>query len=645
MRPKSESKGKRIGSLLLLSLFALSFLSVLVFAPAPAHAFSQSLVSSHQSQVAGVPFTSFVVHQAAVGDLMQIQTACVSGSFTNNHHGIYAWGSKFGIFSILDNRSQTWSAGMPNVYSVTNETASTWYTQVATVGHTNITISFSGTVGHCDIYFEEWNTPSDYAVSNPAFVGISSICSPGTSGTLNSADCTPTTAQLGGNFGFPTNSIVTGFALFDCPANMTGGQSKVTFTGSLPTLAFSEICNSGLGPNLTHTVSSMQDWFYFASSQTEFPIFPVGGVKYDWGNQTQSDGIFESQSCTTYLFIPSTCNNWERAVTLLIMAYTTAGIASDINTLPSGLGCTSPNFASSSFLPRTTVFSYIFQTGPTGILTQNLGFWLDAASTRGSIPPGTHANVWMAFYQTASGNVVEPLPGNGGKLAIVPGSLTEWVINSSVNTVDFRKILQVQLNPNAWGSVSLMVNGTASAFNSVIMYNDPAAGGIPVFTGYRSYPPTGDMPSVISLDPTYVQALTNSYCFGASDLVPGMIVSKTNTINEITTSTTFICSTVGACLTVTHTVLSTSTTTQSVNDPNMSALNYWLIPLLVIFVPFALVMGVYTRAPNVDPAAVFPTAMATISLTGWLGFAWSAFVPITIPLAFTIVLIVDRWRQ
>jgi hypothetical protein len=136
----------------------------------------------------------------------------------------------------------------------------------------------------------------------------------------------------------------------------------------------------------------------------------------------------------------------------------------------------------------------------------------------------------------------------------------------------------------------------------------------------------------------------HSYCFGATGIVPAL---SQNVVNTFVTQTTIVTST---CASLSSVCVATSTTTLTnvlnFNSPNMPSLNFWLLPVLIILVPYGIVLAVFVRATGaLDLDVLMPVSLTTVMLTSWLGYAWSAFVPIYIPVAFTIVLAIVIWRR
>lgn len=589
----------------MLFLFAFMFVGVLVV---PAHAYSETEIAENQTTISAASSGTITLSQVNIGDLMVIQATCVSGTLVNSQTGqTYAWNEEYGVSTITDSNSQNWSSAGLGELTATHEVISTWYTQSTATGFTTYTVHFSSTIGYCDVFVGEWNTEFTNLVNIQNFQTSLASCtiSTNTMATGACASTVGTVSTLAPNA--PNGALIIALGVADCQSSI-GSGANWTLTGA--------------GQQNSENCTVQGSASYVLNSAIPPPAFT-------YYFNAQSD----SSSSDYYATVPcggALCYQYSRAISVGFWMFALSGQAELIQGSTNVLGCAGPTTTWSNPLAEFP-FYYLGTTGPQGLLLQNEGFYLNTTETGDSLV-GT-ALVSMALYAGAAGSANYAISGTN-QLSIIPSSLVTFNVTSSSLSGVYLAAEQISLPVNAWIAVG---------FNWV--YGSDSAGYLYVYEGQAS---DAAYSSAVTHTTTFPPSLNTlyvgepSFCFAATTQSVGVSIYQVRTITTNTITTTCIVD----CTTITETAYVTQTQTQEVNDPNMSALNYWLIPMLVIFVPFLLVMAVFVQTSRViDPDVLLPVGLMTIALTGWLGYAWSAFVPIYIPVAFTMLLFADRWRN
>lgn len=621
---------QRLGSVGVLLLFALGFVTVLA-GVAPVHAFSNTEVASINAQTgSGSSFTGPFV-QVNPQNLMVVMMNCNAGTFVNDQAGHYSWSSSQTISAVHDTANQEWSQDIQKFTGTSGNTMSVWSAITNTTGSVTITVTMTGTVNTCDLFVGEWDTASHYFFAQTAQSYNAVLCTT-TTNTMATGACS--TAPFNSNsqtLRTPIHTVLIGFASAECGVNPNvAGTSSLQLTGVFaPTPADSLNCASPANG----LPSSQYSWVFLNDIQTS-----QGTLTYNYGTQSDSSSadFFTTTACGS-----STCFVWHRGYNFLMLGFSDSGLFTPTENQQGIAGCSAPNPHQVVSVAGTGDF-VLAQTTSNGEYLNVFNFVINHTNVNSAFA-GEHAIMLrIGVYETVQGGSAFAISaGNPLRqiseqtLILKPGAITQDVF--SVN-------LGIGIVSSAWFAVMISQNssigfdfqGTAtpSAFND----NYIIVGG------------SGILPSsFFSFTPTTGHPFLPTECIGVQGVFPlqQFAVTEQNTFIVTSTSITSITTCLSSCssVTITSTFNVTSTQTQQVNNPNMSALNFWLIPMLIIFVPFLLVMAVFVRAPNVDGETIVGSGLSSISLTGWIGFAWSAFVPIYIPIAFTMLLAVLLWRR
>jgi hypothetical protein len=612
----------RLSSLLVVALLAFGFLFALGFSPLT-HAYSNTLVNDSTLSFSSASSAMISTVQTNTGDLMVIQSVCSSGSFQNSNNGIvYGWSQSYGITGITDTKSQAWSRAAPDYSTATNQIISTWYSQAVNSGVVTYTLSYSGTVGNCAVFWTEYNTASNLLPSNyGGYTTGLAICQIATDTMADSACNGVTYTKQSTNIATYSPTLIVELGVAGCQPYPTAGAS-LTWQGT-------GTANSVIDVECAYSADNayQSTWDYFASSGT----VTGPGLEYNFGTQGDSHAADYYTSFYTYQEFYS----YARSLTVGYVAFSTTGQSSLTFQTNSVNGCNTPSNESTTAVANEPYW-YFGTTGVSGFNIQELGAYVNVTESQAHITGSDVAAIQLAVYSTPADTVNIPVSASN-PLTEVPGSWDVWLVSHTSDQSLYATALSVVIPPDSTWALAMMTNSTL-----VYLSTNGAAVIQNLFNSSVITPtsPYALLPSSVF----YVQYNAKTYCFGAIGITPSVSTYVTQTFNTVVT--TYDCVSAGACSSYTETVTSTQTQLQEVNDPNMSALNYWLIPMLVIFIPFLVVIAAFIRATTIiDPQVIVPVGLMAISLSGWLGYAWSAYVPIYIPFAFTVALIVYGWRS
>jgi hypothetical protein len=414
----------------------------------------------------------------------------------------------------------------------------------------------------------------------------------------NSDSLTFTTVQIGVNTYYsktftniPSGSLVTAFTVGNDPKNTLYPDANNPLT----------VYDSQTDPSATGRI--VGSWTFYTNGSPSQRYSFIGGQNHSVVNLQYIIGVFSA----TGVIPPSGSNNFAQG------------------------GCTASG--TDQLIATNTTLFYVFKSGAAGVSASQLDVFVSKTIISGSSDPNIKVALEL-FEVTAGGGNTNPININN------PLVLQTFKVFTLPATHTFSPPTDLNFNfnlfpilPNTWYAFAFVAQHHGVyielATTDITVYevslpnpSPPNWGSGGPITGFSTASPTIEICGTVA-QPSVTVNVTNQ-------------VITTTTTNVLTTSTT----------TVTSTTLATNTITQEVNVPDISSINFWLFPLILVFVPFLFVIGAIAfsqRALNED--VLVPIGLITLTVTSWMGYAWNGFVPIYFGVTFAMMSIVYFWRR
>ena len=375
---------------------------------------------------------------------------------------------------------------------------------------------------------------------------------------------------------------------------------------------------------------SLVTTFETASNPNTNSLIVASGGPVRYATQTATQQAREAEGAWVYrpnaqtfgpISFTFTVNSAPASSLWFIAVFSPIGIIPSpvVNSFTAG-GCTQAT-TSHTLLFNTTTF-YLFNSTLAGAAVQSISIDVKSVITSHATAP-----IILTVYEiiTDGGNT-NPISPTNALIQQSPHILTSLVNNTSNYIVTFNLNL-LPILPHTTYALAVI-----SKYDGVKLWD---ANDTPIQTALASESINW---STGTTNPITSPAFTGEKIFLCGNIgLPSLITNVTNVI--VDTSITITIST-------TSTSIVTSTSTRSVNSPDISSINYWLLPLIIVFVPFFFVLGAIVLGQrSIDEDTLIPMSLVTLTLTSFMGYAWNNFVPIYFGVTFAILAVIYFWRK
>src|SRR5437867_1049270 len=406
-------------------------------------------------------------------------------------------------------------------------------------------------------------------------------------------DVIPTIALQNHDAGGSGTSSTTSYTIYSSKYNIPAGSLITTF-------------ESATSPNTNSLVIS-------SGGPVRYALQTASGQRVE----AEGAWVFRPNAQTigpfSFLF---TVNSPAAAALWFVAIFAPIGIipAPVVNSFTAG-GCTQAT-TSHTLLFNTTTF-YLFNSTFAGAAVQSISIDVKSVITSHATAP-----IILTVYEIVTdGGNTNPISPTNALIQQSPHVLTSLVNNTSNYIVTFNLNL-LPILPHTTYALAVI-----SKYDGVKLWD---ASDTPIHTALAGESINW---STGTTDPITNPAFTGEKIFLCGVIgLPSLITNVTNVI--IDTSTTI-------SITTTSTSIVTSTSTRSVNTPDISSINYWLLPLILVFVPFFFVVGAIVLGQrSLDEDTLIPMSLITLTLTSFMGYAWNNFVPIYFGVTFAILAVI-----